>query len=238
MSSAGSNIEDLRQLVQKDLKASNDLQDRIDRLREAVAAGERPSDAEFGLFGVEHKAIGRDLVHRMEQIEEQKDLTAADRNMLQALTARLGVHDLQSARIAELGDLLVKNEWLKAEDPPRGTEPSSKTRVASTDSQVSTFQQNQEAIHEQKPTIEPLLELVSDSSRSSQSSELTAGSSLNSPLAMDSWHLIEDDDFNNNPVEEDNDESTADKSSWPLLYRILNIDPNTPDHVFNYELER
>ena len=229
ISSARLNIEDLRQLVKKDLEASNELQRRIDRTRNDIAAGEKLNSTEVSLLGVEHKAIGRDLVHRIEQIEQQQNLTADDRNMLQALTARLGIHDLQSARIAELGDLLAPSEWLKVEEHPKGATSADKERTGS--------QAMEGTMPRESSPPAPLLEPATGSS---QSSELTAGSSPMSLQPTGSYDVIDEDDLADEYiiVEEDDEDAGVDKSSWPLLYRILDIDPDTPDDDFNDRLER
>lgn len=225
MCSAGLSIEDLRQLVKKDLAASNELQDRIDQIR---ASGVPPNSKELSLMGVEHKQIGRDLVFRIDQIEQQKNLTAADRNMLQALTARLGVHDLQSARIAELGDSRTPKEWLEAEVVPKIVRPSFKTRSESSHSQNQTAAKTQ-------PLLEPVL-------APSEAFKSEAEVSALMPLYPRDESDVEDEDQDNASVEDgssdDEEEYEFDKSSWPLLYRILDIDPDTPDYLFHEKLDK
>ena len=55
-----------------------------------------------------------------------------------------------------------------------------------------------------------------------------------------SYDVIDEDDLADEYiiVEEDDKDAGVDKSSWPLLYRILDIDPYTPDDDFNDRLER
>lgn len=230
MSSAGLNIEDLRQLVKRDLEASNELQARIDHIRKEIDSGEQPARTEVSALGVEHKAIGRDLVHRIDQIEGQQSLTAADRNMLQGLTARLGVHDLQSARIAELGDLLVGNKaWLKSDERPKS--PGSAAKVS------SGSKASPDSGSGKRSPPAPLLEPATPPT---ESLELTARSSPDALRHTISYDEEDEDDGTDDYsiVSEDGSEAEVDKSSWPLLYRILDIDPNTPGDVFDQQLER
>lgn len=237
-SSAGLNIEDLRELVKKDLDASNELQNRIDRIRKYAAAGEKPDSTEVSLVGVEHKQIGRDLVSRIEQIEQQKDLMAADRNMLQVLTARLGVHDLQSARIAELGDLLAPQEWLRAEELPKGVKPSHKARTGSYGTQSGTSALNQAA---ESGQTSPAAQSPESATASCQDRDVEAESPTSLPVMATGINYVEDEDDLSDEYEivhEDEEEPEVDKLSWPLLYRILDIDPDTPGHLFSDRLNK
>lgn len=141
--------------------------------------------------------------------------------MLQALTARLGVHDLQSARIAELGDLLTPNAWLESEALPKGAESKAKG--------ASKFE----------GPSEPLLELATPSTESLERAARSPPGSLQSPGGYHEEGETEDDDDDaDSIVSNDGSESRIDKSSWPLLYRILDIDPDTPEDTFEQRLER
>lgn len=207
MSSAGLNIDDLKQRIERDIAASNELQQHIDRLREDITVGKPIDDNEVALIGVEHKQIGRDLVFKIEQIENQDKLDAADRNMLQVLTTRLGVHDLQSARIAEFGDLRAPKEFLKDEPDP----------------------QNKHSLTQ--PILAPLDSRKLAAGKSSDSLVSTRGST--------SDERDSDDDDSYEFAEDDNGEhSGVDKSTWPLLYRIVDLDPDTPDYLFEEQLDR
>lgn len=207
MSSAGLNIDDLKQRIEKDIAASNELQQHIDQLREDIAAGKSIDDNEIALMGVEHKQIGRDLVARIEQIENQAKLDAADRNMLQALTARLSVHDLQSARIAEFGDLRTPKEFLEGEQAPQITKMPSRPVLETSDSHELVAGSWSDSLDREGGTVE-----VDEDSDDD-----------------DSYEIVENDD---------EEEAEIDKSTWPLLYRILDVDPSTPDYLFNDELNR
>lgn len=237
MSSAGLSIDDLRELVKKDLEASNELQQRIDRIRNDVAAGQNPDSKELGLMGVEHKSIGKDLVSRIEQIEQQKNLAASDRNMLQALTARLGVHDLQSARIAELGDLRApKTRSSRNEKSSHGSRTGSYDR----DNLASPHAKITESENPTPPTtlMESTLAFSGYSDLATEPEFLESSRATSSSFVEDDdgdeWS---DDDEVKKQIElEEADEPNVDKPSWPLLYRIVDIGPNTPDRLFEGQL--
>ncbi|KAK3715583.1 hypothetical protein LTR37_007071 [Vermiconidia calcicola] len=226
MSSPGINIADLRELVKKDIAASNNLQRRIDSLQASIAAGENPSPDTTSLMNNEHKRIGKDLVLRIEQIEDQKSVEATNRTMLQELTARLGVHDLLTARLAEYRDLLLsreegrRGEWLDHEDKPSGSGSMAKGRRRSSNT---------------KPTLQPWVGMGSPPPRATPTmpvSSATAGG----------WNQVQDqadtyDEEEQFEDEEEEEDTAIDKATWPLLYRIMDVDPKTPAHLFQAELD-
>lgn len=115
MSSTPASIEELRAAAKQDLAASNELQARIDQLRSG--GPEATTSTGLTLMQQQHKEIGWNLIRDIDLIEDNGNLTATDRTMLQALNAHLAVHDLQTARLAEHRDLLLgSKEWLEAAD--------------------------------------------------------------------------------------------------------------------------
>ena len=97
--------EELKALIAHDLAASNELANRIEQLRIDVAEGKPLPSKKVDLVERSNKDMTKDLVSRIEEIESTSTLDAMDREMLQALNARLAVCDLQAMRLAELRDV-------------------------------------------------------------------------------------------------------------------------------------
>lgn len=235
ISPAGVSIGDLRELVKTDLRASNELQQRIDQLHEDANEGRSPSINQ-ALMGIEHKRIGKDLVLHIEQIEAQGDLAKDDREMLQQLTARLAIHDLQSARLAQYRDLQLAGgrqrprEWLETEKHPSEAQPSSSRKRRSTNTE---------------PILEPWAGLNTSPSSTVTPQPMPAGTTTEdvfpkrSTFAGEQAEYDEDGDSDSDDQAEYYDEEpNVNKSTWPLLYRIIGIDPETPEYLFGAELDR
>lgn len=223
ISSAGLSIADLKTLVMKDLEASNELQTRIDQLRKDVAEGEQqPDQRQVSLMGEEQKRIGKDLVLRIEQIEEQNTLTPTDREMLQALNSRLAMHDLQRMRLAEYGDLQRKpEEWLAYEKLPK-------------DARMATDATPLAAPGSPTAPLAPSAESRSEPSHDSAPDAETTPASYATRCEQ---HEEEDDDgYVSNDDAASDEESEVHKSDWPLLYRIVDVDPATPAYLFEHVL--
>ncbi|KXT15482.1 hypothetical protein AC579_3376 [Pseudocercospora musae] len=115
LSAAGLSFLDLRTLIKVDIEASNELQTRIDRLRRDLKDGRRPPGKEIEELELANKDMTKDLVLRIEKIENAGPLTPADREMLQALNARLTVCDRQGMQLTELRDLEAQFDLREAE---------------------------------------------------------------------------------------------------------------------------
>jgi hypothetical protein len=236
MSSAGLSIDELRTLIKRGLDASNDLQARIDRLQQDVAEGKTPDTDATSLMSTEHKRIGKDLVLRIEQIEDQGRLDATDRTMLQALTARLSVHDLQSARLAQYRDLQLKDgedkyrEWLVSDELPSGSR-----NVVGEGRSANAL-----------PVQEPVVTLDTHHPQDEQPSVPTMQNVVFPSRNESSIAGMDDHDEELLAVNSGQDDPTdvletynaPDKSTWPLLYRIVDLDPKTPSDHFNQQLDR
>jgi hypothetical protein len=98
---------ELKALIALVFLASNELADRISQLRIDIAEGKPLPSKKVDLMERSNKDMKKDLVSRVEKIESAPDLDATDREMLQALNARLAVCDLQAMRLAELRDVEV-----------------------------------------------------------------------------------------------------------------------------------
>ncbi|KAK3054900.1 hypothetical protein LTR09_004058 [Extremus antarcticus] len=221
MSSAGLSMEDLRALVQKDIAASNELQARIDRLQQQLLDGEQPNLDQTSLMSDEHKSIGRDLILRIDQIEGQERLDATDRMMLQALTARLAVHDLQSARLAEYRDLQLRDgdemtrEWIRHD--------------------VEVLAENRRRADSEVDKWFPEYDggvVVEIPSPPATSKSAKSGLNRETDASIPEIH-VEDADQDN----DDSSSTSPASKEWPLLYQIMGIDPKTPDDRFKQELD-
>lgn len=96
---------ELKSLIAQDLAASNELAARITQLRQDIGHGKPLPPKKVDLMEQSNKDMTKDLVARVEKVESAANLNAADREMLQALSARLAICDLQAMRLAELRDL-------------------------------------------------------------------------------------------------------------------------------------
>ena len=101
------NTAELKALIARDLAASNELADRVSQLRIDIAEGKPLPSKKVDLMEQSNRDMTKELVSRVEKIESTPDLDATDREMLQALNARLAVCDLQAMRLAELRDVEV-----------------------------------------------------------------------------------------------------------------------------------
>ena len=96
---------ELKSLIARDLAASNEVAARITQLRLDIEDGKPLPSKKVNLMEQSNKDMTKDLVLRVEKIESAANIEAADRELLQALNARLAVCDLQAMRLAELRDL-------------------------------------------------------------------------------------------------------------------------------------
>jgi len=107
MSATGTNITDLHELGKHDKETSDDLQRRIEDLKQTLESGHKPETAAtLGAMETEGKKILKDLTRRIEEIEGRGNLDATDREMLRLLTVRQVVIDKQVMQLAELRDLI------------------------------------------------------------------------------------------------------------------------------------
>lgn len=192
------NMEDLKALIARDLAASNELADRISQLRIDIAEGKPLPSKKVDLMERSNKDMTKDLVSRVEKIESAPDLDATDREMLQALNARLAVCDLQAMRLAELRDVEVtaRSTMQKQHDEPNA-KPEAKSDVKS-DVAASENDVDEHLAHV-KDEDEGIGENDSDSASASETHS------------------------------EYSDEPEIDKSNWPLLYRIMDVEPEILD---------
>jgi len=185
--------EELRALIARDLAASNELAERISQLRVDIAEGKPMPSKKVDLMERSNKDMTKDLVNRVEGIESASELDATDREMLQALNARLAVCDLQAMRLAELRDVEFTARSTKQKEPQ---EP-----LVKSDAGVAEHNAGEHTIH------------VADEDEAASEYESDTGS-------------------------EYSDEPEIDKSDWPLLYRIMDIDPDTLNRDIEPMLEK
>ena len=135
MSSDEIDIADLKAQIQADIDASNELQARLDELRQSIKDGYKISDA-HAIEGMEPEArqMLKDLMIRIEKIEEQSNLKPTDREMLQALNGRQVVFDKQIMQLAEMRDLTYEARggaftWKDTVEPEKELGPGEKARM-------------------------------------------------------------------------------------------------------------
>ena len=199
------NLAEMHSLIARDLAASNELAARITQLRQDIADGKPQPPKKVDLLERSNKNMTKELVVRVERIESVPvgRLEAADREMLQALNARLAVCDMQAMRLAELRDLeftarhTKERVFLEAEVNEglemAGREPEEEIAVgnASRHTFAGLDRDTEELRHHNDDPHEGF----------ESSEEDTASEDLEDP-----------------PI---------DTSAWPLLYQIMNVDPGT-----------
>jgi hypothetical protein len=199
------NLAEMHSLIARDLAASNDLAARITQLRHDIAEGKPQPPKKVDLLERSNKDMTKELVLRVERIESLPagSLGATDREMLQALDSRLAVCDLQAMRLAELRDLeftarnTKERAYLEAE-VNEGTDVAGQEPV------------EELAIgHASKHAVDKL------GCDTKEHTHHNGGSHCGSENC--------DEDL----ISEDMDEPAIDKSAWPLLYRIMDVDPST-----------
>ena len=237
MSSTRLSIEDLKALVQEDVEAVRFWQIRIDELRKDFEKGNIPKGNELSGISTRLRTTGRHLIQRIEQIETQKNRTATDRDMLQQLEARVGAHDLLRSKLTELErDIrtwLHQNEMRGAEQSQRYSNPAYSGRQRSED----------------KPATPSAKRSSSSSSKSTTTSiETNVSESIgampdpvrSTTSAGNDQHYGENDgkDVRSKGEQgEANRKPSIGRSDWPILYRILDIDPKTPEYLFKATLD-
>lgn len=199
---------ELRSLIARDLAASNDLASRITQLRQDIAAGKPLPTKKIDIMERSNKDTARELMNRIEKIESSTKLDPTDREMLQALNARLSVCDLQTMRLAELRDLEVAARRENSQD---GQKPESG---------------NGECV-EELPTTAPSALRQRQRQDDNSLAETGHGVSIAHDIDIEPKFERQHSDNEEASQEDDNEDSEADESEWPLLYRILSVDPKT-----------
>ena len=188
------NTAELKALIARDLAASNELADRISQLRIDIAEGKPLPSKKVDLMEQSNRDMTKELVSRVEKIESTPDLDATDREMLQALNARLAVCDLQAMRLAELRDVEVTARSTMQKESP---EPKTESDAGAAEHDADENSDHDGDEHEDEE------ENATESDRDSASAGKTGS--------------------------EYSDEPEIDKSHWPLLYQIMDVDPVTLD---------
>jgi hypothetical protein len=193
------NTAELKSLIAADLAASNELADRISQLRIDIAEGKPLPSKKVDLMERSNKDMTKDLVSRVEEIESAPELDSTDREMLQALNARLAVCDLQAMRLAELRDVEVTARSMMKKEPqnePLKPEAKSDTNAAEHDADEHDADEHAARVEDE------------DHETGENDSDSASGSETHSEYS---------------------DEPEIDKSGWPLLYQIMDVDPETLD---------
>lgn len=198
---------ELRSLTARDLAASNDLATRIAQLRQDIAEGKPLPTRKIDIMERSNKDMARELMNRIEKIESSAKLDPTDREMLQALNARLTVCDLQTMRLAELRDLEIA------------------ARKKSQDSQKPESE-NGECV-EELPTTAPSALRQRQRQGDTSLAKTGHGASIAHDTDVEPNSEGQHSDNEEASQEDDEEDSEADESEWPLLYRILGVDPKT-----------
>jgi hypothetical protein len=193
------NTAELKALIARDLAASNELAERISQLRIDIADGKPLPSKKADLMERSNRDMTKELVGRVEKIESASELDATDREMLQAINARLAVCDLQAMRLAELRDVQVTARSTMKKEP---AEPETKSEVG-----ASEHDADEHSAH-----VEDEDEDTGDNDSDSAS--------------------------NSEAHSEYSEEPEIDKSNWPLLYQIMDVDPETLDRDMEPILEK
>lgn len=202
-------LAEIRFLIERDLLASNELAARITQLRQDITDGNPPSSSSIAIMDSSNKDRARQI---SSLIEELGDKTVGDRELLQALTARQVICDRHGMQLAELRDLEFEARGEREEVVLRPSESPPRAGLSGASSLVD-------------------MDLHADHAEpSSSAQDDDAASGSGSPQCM------HQDDTAVQDLEKDLEPDLT--SSWPLLYRILNIDPKTPQDRFKPACDR
>ncbi|KAK5135058.1 hypothetical protein LTR08_005718 [Meristemomyces frigidus] len=254
MSSAGQGIADLKDLVQRDIKASEDLQARIDELRIMISEGKTITNANaLGDIETEGRRMLKDLIRRINQIEDQPSIEATDREMLQALNARQVVCDKQVMQLAELRDLHRQARGLPFEElgeyvqPAALLKPGTKARIyrkkkddtAPEDAgepSLPAMAPHAGATTAPGPSVEDVGEPVDPrdigAAAYANSPPIQAEQGVHDGGVFQVVYDGEDEEEDAEHEQEWKSDSEPDSSVWPLCYRVLDVDPNTEPRQF------
>lgn len=205
------NTAELKALIARDLAASNELADRISQLRVDIAEGKPLPSKKVDLMERSNKDMTKDLVSRVEKIESVSPLETTDREMLQALNARLAVCDLQAMRLAELRDVEVTaRSTMKKET--LGYEAKANAKADAKADAKSDVGASEPDAGDHSAHVED-----EDDETGEDDSNSASGSETHSECS---------------------DEPEIDKSNWPLLYQIMDVDPETLDRDIELMLNK
>ncbi|QIX00562.1 hypothetical protein AMS68_006079 [Peltaster fructicola] len=205
--STGHSIADLKELVKRDQHTSNDLQSRIEQLRQDIKDGKKLPKKKIDLMEVSNKDMTKELVSRIEEIEAT-DMTATDREMLQALNARLAVCDAQAMRLAELRELEreARGEHHEFLDEELLTPP-----------------------HVQRSVSAPAVPGIVEETEHFEDIETDERRPHMAPMHSSVQHYGDDEEHDHLVESYASIDSESDASGWPCPYRVLGINPDTPD---------
>ncbi|KAK0290613.1 hypothetical protein LTR35_000044 [Friedmanniomyces endolithicus] len=236
MSTTGTSTTELRALVKRDTLESEHLQLRIDQLRHDILAG-IPMTQGNVLSDVELQAkkMGKDLARRIEEIEGKDARTATDREYLQALNARQVVWDRQIMQAAELRELMFEALKGPRRTGTRGGDHDIKKTV-----QVAAEKSAAPAVEMLVDIGSPVTPSIFDTAASDVRNLLNTAAAIEPVFARRAVTSTESPQGGENPFEgegsEEDEQLEPDKSTWPICYRILDIDPATEPRDFETTL--
>lgn len=211
MTSPEPNITEIRSLIQHDLLASNDLAARITQLRHDIAAGKQHPVNGTNIMEISNRDRTKHLVARIASIESQDPMSRTDRELLQALNARLAVCDGLAMRLAELRDLEIEARG-ERQMAFLGSDPDAGVKVVEPTTDVPAY----------RPGLSGVSSLVDDLKR----------------LSIAGEEYVQESGASENGEEDADDDEVDTSASWPLLYRILDIDPKTSSDSMKQACDR
>lgn len=239
-------ITNLKDLVRKDIDESNELQTRIDALAKSIAEGKDFPKLAFHMMEQSNAATCKDLIRRMEKIEDQPGkLTPTDKEMLQALTARLAICDKHASRLIEFRDLEIRAHGIPETIVPDSELPRN-ARARSLAKKLEESEERPQPLLEK--IDEDIVAMPSPSAFAAPSSLPTPGGPLHhedvgSSRVVDGREIetvehasCPDEDYDVSDFSDEGAWSEPDRSSWPLLYQIVDVNPRGNATLFNEEL--
>ncbi|KAK1064098.1 hypothetical protein LTR33_012154 [Friedmanniomyces endolithicus] len=238
MSTTGTSTTELRALVKRDTLESEHLQTRITQLRHDILAGIPMAQGNV-LSDVELQAkkMSRDLARRIEAIEDKDARTATDREYFQALNARQVVWDRQIMQAAELRELMF--EALKG---PRGAGAGGKDQGNRKPVQVDAEKSAAPVVEMLVNVGAPVTASVFGTAAINARNQVGTAAAIEPVLARQAITSPEDPQDGERHSEsedaEEDEQSEPDRSTWPICYRMLDIDPDTEPRDFETTLNK
>lgn len=214
MTPINASVTAIRDLIKQDLLASNELAARITQLRQDTADGKPSSARSIAIMASSNKDRAREIGARIEDLVGRQDKTPTDRELLQALTARQAICDKQSMQLAELRDL---------EFEARGEREEAFSRPS--EAHAEDLGKSQTATSAGPPGLSGASSLV-DLRYAAKDHEDMGKAQDNHPDPQ--GEIGEEHASEKDPSEHQVDHT----ASWPLLYRILGVDPSTENDRF------
>ncbi|KAK5172943.1 uncharacterized protein LTR77_003065 [Saxophila tyrrhenica] len=204
------------------LELSSELPMRIDDLQAQTTAGQQADVEKNPALYQEYGLIQGDLILRIKQLQAQEQLNSAGQTTLQALKNRLLILDVQMASLT------------RHSSPQSGELGAGASKSMAGGSVTAHGCGWKGSADHLMPPESGDFPADAESSTTVGDGQVPAGSLADIiPLPV-----IPKPPPQVSEGSEAVSETPALRSSWPLLYRIMDLDPKTPDGVFDKELKR